>query len=119
MSIRIGTSGFSYADWKGYFYPAEIKQGEMLRYYSRRFQTVEVNSTYYRMPTPATLVQMARKVPDGFDFSVKAPGEITHGEECPPEAFRQFRDALEPLQEAEMLGAVLAQFPWSFRRTPE
>ncbi len=118
MRILIGTSGFSYDDWKGYFYPPEIKKGEMLPFYARYFSTVEVNSTYYRLPPPSTLFQMARKVPEGFDFVVKANQEMTHAEQFQPEVFAQFREAVAPLQEAGMLGAVLAQFPWSFRRTP-
>jgi len=117
MSIRIGTSGFSYDDWKGHFYPSSIKKGDMLAYYARFYPTVEVNSTYYGMPRPSTMEQMTRKVPEGFDFVVKAHQSMTHSERFQPEAFAQFREALEPLRDAGMLGAVLAQFPHSFRRT--
>jgi uncharacterized protein YecE (DUF72 family) len=112
--IRIGTSGYSYDDWIGPFYPAGIPKGEMLRYYAGEFDTTEVNSTYYRLPTAGMLAAMARKVPDGFLFTIKASQELTHGRESPQEAFRRFREALSPLQEAGKLGAVLAQFPWSF-----
>lgn len=119
MAILIGTSGFSYDDWRGHFYPPDLKKGEMLPFYARRFPAVEVNSTYYRLPSAATMFQMARKVPEGFRFAVKASGEMTHSEEHQPAAYAQFREAMEPLREAGMLGCVLAQFPWSFRRTPE
>lgn len=113
--IRIGTSGYSYDDWIGPFYPPGIAKGEMLPFYAREFDTTEVNSTYYRLPTAGMLAAMARKVPDGFLFTIKASQELTHGREEPQEAFRQFREALRPLQEAGKFGCVLAQFPWSFR----
>jgi uncharacterized protein YecE (DUF72 family) len=117
VGILIGTSGFSYDDWKGHFYPPGIRKGEMLSYYARVYPTVEINSTYYGMPHPATMYQMTRKVPDGFDFVVKAHQSMTHSDRFQPESFEQFRQALVPLREAGMLGAVLAQFPHSFRPT--
>lgn len=117
MDIRIGTSGFSYDDWRGHFYPPDLKSGEMLPYYARYFRVVEVNATYYRQPEPGTMAQMARKVPADFDFVIKAHQEMTHGEEFRSEAFAAFRRGIAPLQEQGMLGAVLAQFPWSFRRS--
>jgi uncharacterized protein YecE (DUF72 family) len=117
--IRIGTSGYSYEDWIGPFYPEGIAKGDMLLYYAREFDTTEVNSTYYRLPTPQMLAAMARKVPAGFLFTIKASQELTHVREEPEEAFRQFREALRPLQEAGKFGCVLAQFPWSFRPTDE
>jgi len=118
MEILIGTSGFSYEDWRGYFYPADLPKREMLAYYAEHFPTVEVNATYYSMPGPATFAQMARKVPSGFQFVVKANKEMTHAEEFLPEPFVAFRAAMEPLVERGMLGCVLAQFPWSFKATP-
>jgi uncharacterized protein YecE (DUF72 family) len=119
VDILIGTSGFSYDDWKGYFYPADLKRGEMLSFYARRFRTVEINSSYYRVPSPTTMFQMVAKVPPAFEFVLKAHRDMTHSEQFQPEAFAPFREALEPVQEAGMLGCVLAQFPWSFKRTPE
>jgi uncharacterized protein YecE (DUF72 family) len=119
MKILIGTSGFSYEDWRGYFYPKELPKKEMLNYYAEHFPTVEVNATYYSLPHPATFYQMARKVPQGFEFVVKAHKDMTHTEEFLPESFQQFRSALEPLQEMRMLGCVLAQYPWSFKATAE
>jgi uncharacterized protein YecE (DUF72 family) len=119
VNIRVGTSGFSYDDWKGFFYPSDIKKGDMLAYYARHFNTVEVNSTYYRLPNPAMMFQMLRKVPEEFDFVIKASAEMTHSETFQPEAFDQFREALRPLRDGNALGCVLAQFPWSFRHNPE
>ena len=119
MDIRIGTSGFSYDDWRGYFYPEDLPKNQMLSYYAERFPVVEVNATYYALPSPAMFAQMARKVPVGFEFVVKANKEMTHAEEPQPEVFAAFRAALEPLRESGCLGCVLGQFPWSFRNTPE
>lgn len=120
MRILIGTSGFSYDDWRGHFYPPGIQKREMLPYYAESFQTVEVNSTYYALPHPATFVQMSAKVPPDFQFAVKAHKEMTHsGGELNHEAFVTFRRALEPLIEQGQLGCVLAQFPWSFKPEPE
>jgi uncharacterized protein YecE (DUF72 family) len=76
--LYIGTSGYSYAPWKGRFYPADIKPAQMLAYYSQHFQTVEINSSFYRMPTPAMLATWAAQVPDDFRFGFKAPRRITH-----------------------------------------
>jgi uncharacterized protein YecE (DUF72 family) len=117
VDIRIGTSGFSYDDWRGFFYPEDLPKKEMLSYYAGHFTVVEVNASYYSMPHAATFYQMARKVPDGFQFVVKAHKDMTHSEEFLPESFRQFRAALEPLQERGMLGCILGQFPWSFKAT--
>src|SRR6266536_5445880 len=119
-NILIGTSGFSYDDWRGHFYPKEIGKREMLGYYAESFPTVEVNSTYYHVPNPATFVQMSQKVPGDFEFAVKAHKEMTHSDgELIPEAFTAFRRALEPLEERGQLGCVLAQFPWSFKPSSE
>ncbi len=117
--IRFGTSGYSYKDWIGPFYPEGIPERDMLSYYAREFDTVEVNFTYYRLPNAHTLGAMARKVPPGFLFTVKASQELTHGREDNQEAFARFREALRPLQDEGKFGCVLAQFPWSFRCSDE
>ncbi len=117
--IRIGTSGYSYQDWIGPFYPEGIPKRDMLLYYAREFGTTEINFTYYRLPNAHTLAAMARKVPDDFVFTIKASQELTHGREDNVEAFAQFVDALKPLQEQGKFGCILAQFPWSFRANDE
>lgn len=119
MEIRVGTSGFSYDDWRGFFYPEKLPRGRMLEAYSRAFTTVEINSSYYRIPPPLTMARMAEKTPAGFDFSVKAYGGITHAEQIDPAACLQFRLALQPLIEQSRLGVVLAQFPYSFRESAQ
>ena len=113
--IRIGTSGYSYDDWIGTFYPPGIAKTEMLSYYAREMNTAEINYTYYRMPTARTLAAMADKVPDDFLFTVKATKEMTHEREGDGAVFGQFNAALAPLIEAGKFGCVLAQFPNSFR----
>ena len=117
--LRIGTSGYSYKDWIGPFYPEGIPRRDMLVYYAREFDTTEINFTYYRLPDPRTLAAMARKVPDGFVFTIKASQELTHGREDNEQAFRQYVEALKPLQETGKFGCILAQFPWSFRPSEE
>ena len=78
MILSTGTSGFSYAPWRGPFYPEKLPDGEMLRFYASRLATVEINNTFYRMPSPRILAQWADEVPDGFTFALKAPRRITH-----------------------------------------
>lgn len=78
MQLRVGTCGYSYKEWKPGFYPADLKQDNMLSYYGERFDCVEVNSTYYRLPRRDTLEQWAASVPDGFRFALKASKRITH-----------------------------------------
>src|SRR4030065_2878960 len=78
MKIHIGTSGFGYKEWKGNFYPEKISPKEMLRFYSERFNTVEINNTFYHMPTEGLLASWAEQVPRDFVFAIKAPQVITH-----------------------------------------
>lgn len=117
--VRIGTSGYSFADWVGPFYPKGTKSGDFLRYYAEHFDTVEVNATYYRIPPPRTLEQMERKTPDGFHFIVKLNQAMTHEQGADPALYRAFLAVLEPLKAAGKYDGLLAQFPWSFKRTPE
>ncbi len=80
MSVRVltGTSGYSYAEWKGSFYPEKMAAKDMLRFYAERFPTVEINNTFYRMPKEALLAGWAEQVPDSFTFVIKASKRITH-----------------------------------------
>lgn len=111
--MRIGCSGYSYADWVGPFYPPGTRPGDMLELYAQRFGTVEVNSTYYRLPGVKTFQGMSRKVPRDFRFAVKLPGDITHRGRLEPAA--DFLRVTAPLAEAGQLGPVLAQFPFAFK----
>src|SRR5260370_32702047 len=78
MQFFVGTSGYSYNEWKKKFYPEGLPQKKMLSYYARKFSAVEINSTFYRMPKPAALQSWAQQVPEGFRFAFKAPYTITH-----------------------------------------
>jgi uncharacterized protein YecE (DUF72 family) len=74
----VGTSGYNYQEWKGSFYPEDLSDKQMLAYYGERFASVEINYTFYRMPTNRILANWAREVPDRFRFALKAPRRITH-----------------------------------------
>jgi uncharacterized protein YecE (DUF72 family) len=78
MRLYTGTSGFSYKQWKGSFYPEDLPASEMLRYYGQRLSAVEINNTFYRMPREQMLAQWAEQVPPGFVFVLKASQRITH-----------------------------------------
>ncbi len=78
MVIRVGTSGYSYPEWKGSFYPEGMKDEEMLGFYAERFETVEINNTFYRLPTKRLLEGWAARVPDAFRFVLKVSQKITH-----------------------------------------
>ena len=85
MSLYVGTSGYSYKEWKGSFYPDKISAKDMLSYYASRFQTVELNNTFYRLPQESMIHTWKAQVPDNFRFSMKASQLITH--------FKQLKDA--------------------------
>jgi uncharacterized protein YecE (DUF72 family) len=117
--LLIGTSGFSYKDWVGPYYPEGLPKKDWLSFHSREFSTCEINFSYYTVPNPRTLAAMAAKVPDGFLFTLKANREMTHERGDNQDVFRQFSDSLAPWLEQGKLGCILAQFPASFRATAE
>ena len=78
MQLSVGTSGFSYKEWLGRFYPEKLPGTEMLRYYAQHFSTVEINNTFYRMPAESMLEGWTQQVPETFAFTLKAPRRITH-----------------------------------------
>jgi uncharacterized protein YecE (DUF72 family) len=116
--ILVGTSGYNYPEWKGSFYPPDLPTAKMLPFYASRFQTVEINYTFYRMPTPTLVAGWAAQVPESFRFTLKAPRRITHD--------RRLRagDVADPLRgfvaaAAELgprLGALLFQLPPNFKK---
>jgi uncharacterized protein YecE (DUF72 family) len=115
MEIHVGTSGYGYKEWKGSFYPDKISPKEMLHFYSERLNAVEINNTFYRMPTEGVLASWARQVPDRFVFALKAPQIITHLKwlRDVEEETEYFFSTLSVL--GGKLGPVLFQFPGSFR----
>jgi len=117
--IKVGTSGYSYPEWRGVFYPEGLAQQQMLGFYARCFSTVEINSTYYQIPPARNMAAMARRAEGRLDFVVKAHQDMTHTREKYAEALPHFRACLAPLREAGALGAVLVQFPFSFKATQQ
>jgi uncharacterized protein YecE (DUF72 family) len=120
--IRIGPAGWSYADWEGTVYPKHGSKFDHLAYLSQYFDTIEINSPYYRIPPPTHSKSWVRRVagnPD-FRFTTKVFRGFTHEDAPLADAdVKAFRDYLDPLMEADKLGAILLQFPWSFKNTPE
>jgi uncharacterized protein YecE (DUF72 family) len=116
VNVRIGTSGYSYAEWKGNFYPEKFAAKDMLRYYAERFPTVEINNTFYRMPKEDLLNGWAAQVPASFSFVIKAPQRITH--------IKRLQNVAEDVAHlfgmlatlGERLGPVLFQLPPNFRK---
>ncbi|HDL85176.1 MAG TPA: DUF72 domain-containing protein, partial [Candidatus Acetothermia bacterium] len=118
-SIHVGTSGYSFKDWLGAVYPAKMKAGEFLSYYAKMFDCVEINSTYYRVPSPSMFEGMLNKVPLDFTFIVKVPKEMTHDREKFASVLSPFITGIASLIDAGQLGGLLAQFPYSFKATSE
>ncbi|MGE5226650.1 MAG: DUF72 domain-containing protein [Planctomycetaceae bacterium] len=114
MRATVGTSGWVYADWRGSFYPRGVPQRAWLGWFAERFPTVEVNASFYRLPTPGTFERWREETPDGFTFAVKASRYVTH--------VRRLRDAAQPVatlwERASLLGGklgpVLFQLPPGF-----
>lgn len=115
--VRIGTSGYSYKDWVGPFYPEGTKPEEYLSFYARHFGAVEINYTYYRMPAARTLESMADKSEGNVEFVLKLHGDMTHKRSAGTNDYRDFLSACRPLADRGLLGALLAQFPYSFHAT--
>ena len=120
MIVRAGTSGFSYAEWKGSFYPEDLSSDAMLEYYAGRFGTVEINNTYYRMPKASVLEGWASQVPEGFRFVLKANRRITHFKKLKGSATEDmdyFWSQATTL--GDRLGPILVQLPGNFHRNVE
>ncbi len=118
--VLVGTAGWSYADWAGRVYPEPKPRGfDPLSFLARHLDCIEVNSTFYRVPTRRTVEGWARRVAGlpGFLFTAKVHESFTHGggPDAGPAEARAFLDALAPLRDAGRLGALLLQFPWSLR----
>jgi uncharacterized protein YecE (DUF72 family) len=120
-SVRIGCAGWAYREWRGEFYPEKMPQREWLAHYSGAFETVEVNSTFYRLPSAETVQGWIEQTPPGFRFAVKASRYITHIKRLnsPEKYVERFLAGIEPLTEAGKLEAILWQLPPSFRRNDE
>lgn len=117
MNVYVGTSGYSYDAWKGSFYPEELPAARRLEYYAGRFRTVEIDSTFYRMPARATVERWAAETPAGFTFAVKAHRKITHMGRLKPETADSVK-YLDGLLAAlgDKLGPVLYQLPPNLKK---
>ena len=116
--ILIGTSGYNYPEWKGSFYPADLPAAKMLPYYAGKFPTVEINYTFYRMPTPKLIAGWRAQVPPAFRFTLKAPKRITHDKRLRPaeveSALQGFLTAASEL--GPQMAALLFQLPPNFKK---
>jgi uncharacterized protein YecE (DUF72 family) len=111
MNLYVGTSGYSYKEWKGPFYPEDLPEKQMLRYYGQRFRSVEINNTFYRMPKASVLEGWAAEVPPDFKFVLKASQRITH-----IQRLKEADDSVSYLLQVaavlkERLGPLLFQLP--------
>jgi uncharacterized protein YecE (DUF72 family) len=127
LDIRVGTSGFYFDDWAGTVYPIGLNKRDWLTFYERElgFRALEVNYTYYSLPSEKNLASMSRKTSEGFDFVIKAHRSMTHDIWTDnkrseiidnTESFKVFKGALSPLIDDGKLACVLAQFPYFFYR---
>jgi uncharacterized protein YecE (DUF72 family) len=116
MNILVGTSGWSYKEWKGSFYPEKLAAEGMLNFYASRFPTVEVNNSFYRIPSEKVLAGWAGQVPADFRFVLKASRRITHNNRLKDEdgSLGYFLRAINPL--GEQLGPTLFQLPPTFKK---
>jgi len=114
--LLIGTSGYDYKEWKGGFYPADLPQTKFLEYYGTQFNSVEINSTYYRMPTSEQLQRMIDRSGGKVRFTIKAFQDLTHAADKSQyqPLVSEFKKALEPLRNKNLLLCALVQFPESF-----
>ena len=111
-NLLVGTSSWSSSDWLGSFYPANLKPGQFIEAYARKFSAVEIDSTYYSIPPPHVVARWRDKTPEGFVFAAKIPGVITHEKvlkDCQAE-FTTFLNNMSLL--GDRLGPLLLQFPY-------
>jgi uncharacterized protein YecE (DUF72 family) len=119
QQVQVGTSGYNYPEWRGTFYPEKLATNKMLAYYAERFRTVEINFTFYRMPTEKLLAGWAEGTPEHFTFTLKAPRRITHDAKL-----QRCEDLLQTFcRTARTLGPKLAtllfQLPPNFKKNAD
>jgi len=119
LRIHVGTSGYNYPEWRGTFYPDKLPASKMLAYYVERFTTVEINATFYRMPSAKTVAGWGAAAPAGFTYVLKAPQRITHFARLRnvDEPLRYFCDAARML--GDKLGPLLFQLPPNFKKAAD
>jgi uncharacterized protein YecE (DUF72 family) len=116
--VRVGCSGWNYRSWRGELYPQGLPASRWLEHYARSFDTVEVNSTFYRLPSRDAVARWVEQTPPGFTFAVKASRYLTHVRRLADiaQGIARLYERVEPLVESGRLGAVLWQLPETFRR---
>ena len=117
-TVRVGCSGWNYRDWKGDFYPGDLPANRWLEAYAEQFDTVEVNTTFYRLAKRPAVERWVQQTPEGFEFTVKASRYMTHMKrlrDLAP-AIQKFYEPLGPLEQAGRLGPVVWQLPGNFQR---
>jgi uncharacterized protein YecE (DUF72 family) len=119
VQVLAGTSGFSYKEWKGTFYPEDLPADEMLRFYASRFATVEINATFYRMPSEKQLLAWAAQVPETFTFVLKASRRITHEKRLTDVAQEVGYFLKTATVLGDRLGPTLFQLPPNFKKDVE
>jgi uncharacterized protein YecE (DUF72 family) len=117
VNVRVGTSGYAFKEWKGPFYPEDLSDKDMLRYYSAQFSTVEINNTFYRLPKEHVLSDWASQVPDGFALALKASQRITHHARLKAEAASPLEFLLKNVSAlGDRLGPILFQLPPNLKK---
>jgi uncharacterized protein YecE (DUF72 family) len=117
MKLHAGTSGFAFKEWKGSFYPSDLKDDGMLGFYASKFPAVEINNTFYRLPKEGVLRAWAAQVPDPFTFAIKASQRITHHARLKPECASAVEFLLKNTSSLESrLGPILFQLPPNLKK---
>jgi uncharacterized protein YecE (DUF72 family) len=120
VQLHVGTSGYSYKEWKGSFYPEDLAAKDMLPYYGERLGAVEINNTFYRLPKVSVLESWAAQVPESFRFSIKASRRITHFTRLKEEAREPTQYLLSTVETlGDRLGVLLFQLPPNLKKDPE
>ena len=117
MKLRAGTSGYSFKEWKGTFYPADLKADGMLAFYATKFATLEINNTFYRLPKESVLQEWASQVPENFTFAIKASQKITHYTRLKAESESMVQFLLKNTATlGEKMGPILFQLPPNLKK---
>lgn len=117
--VYIGTSGYSYQDWIGYFYQYDTKKSDILTEYSKEFAFTEINSTYYKLPNAYLINNLIKKTPESFQFSVKLHQTMTHSRDADSLIYKNFKEAIQPMLDRNSLSCLVAQFPYSFHNNQD
>ncbi len=119
MELYLGTGGYSNDDWLGLLYPPGTKPADFLEIYAQHFNAVELNASFYAIPGVKAFEGMVKKSEARVRFAVKIHQTMTHSRDADKEMYQRLFESVQPLREVGMLGPFLAQFPYSFHRTPE